>query len=97
VLKLVSELGADRAFDPETIQILIAAFDDAWKAVQASSVPFTSERYVELARQILAKSIIDDATHGQRDQHELTKSALLKLAQANLKGKTHIDPRNHSS
>jgi hypothetical protein len=84
-----------RAFDPETIQILIAAFDEAWKAVQASSVPFRSERYVDFARQILAKNIIDDATHGQRDQHELTQSALLKLAQANFASKTHLDPRNN--
>jgi hypothetical protein len=97
VLKLVSTLGADRVFDPETIQILVAAFDEAWKAVQASGAPFGSERYVELARQILGKSIIDDATHGDRDQHELTQSALLKLAQSNLIGKPHIDPRNNSN
>ena len=32
VLKLVSTLGSDRAFDPETIQILVDAFDEAWKS-----------------------------------------------------------------
>ena len=85
VLKLVSALGADRVFDPETIQILVDAFDDAWKTVQASSTPFASERSVEIARQILAKSIIEDATRGERDRHELAQSAILKLAQSNLK------------
>ena len=85
VLKLVSALGADRVFDPETIQILVGAFDEAWKTVQASATPFTSERSTETARQILAKSIIDDATHGERDPRALSQSALLKLAQSNPK------------
>jgi hypothetical protein len=85
VLRLVSALGADRVFDPETIQTLVDAFDEAWKAVQASGTPFVSERSVEIARQILAKSIIEDATRGKRDQHELSQSALVKLAQSNLK------------
>jgi len=85
VLRLVSALGADRVFDPETIQILVDAFDEAWKVVQASGTAFVSERSVEIARQILAKSIIEDATRGQRDQHELAQSALVNLAQSNLK------------
>jgi hypothetical protein len=90
MLRLVSTLGADRDFDPETIQVLVEAFDDAWKTVHASGAPFASERYVEIVREILAKSIIDDATRGQRDRHELSQSALLRLAQSNLKSK----PRN---
>ena len=85
MLRLVSALGADRVFDPETIQILVDAFDAAWKTVQASGTPFVSERSVEIARQILAKSIIEDATRGKRDQQELSQSALVKLAQSNLK------------
>jgi hypothetical protein len=79
VLKLVSTLRADRVFDPETIQILVGAFDEVWKTVQASGTHFASERHVEIARQIIAKSIIDDATSGKRDQHELAQSALVKF------------------
>jgi hypothetical protein len=85
VLRLVSELGAHRVFDPETIQILVDAFDDAWKGIQASGAILASERHVENARLILAKSIIDDATHGERDPYKLSQSALLKLAQSTLK------------
>ncbi len=79
MLKLVTTLGADRVFDPETIQILVGAFDEAWKTVQASGTYFVSERHVEIARQIMAKNIIDDATRGKRDQHELAQSALVKF------------------
>jgi hypothetical protein len=84
--QLVSTLGADKDFDP--IQILVVAFDDAWKVVQASGAPFASERYVEIARGILAKSTIDEATRGERDRHKLSQSAFPKLAQSNLKGKS---------
>jgi hypothetical protein len=97
VLKLVSTLGADRTFDPETIQILVAAFDEAWKTVHTSGAPFASERYVETARQVLAKSIIDEATRGERDSHALSRSALLRLAHSNLKSEPRIDPRNYSN
>ena len=79
MLKLVSTLGADRVFDPETIQILVGAFDEAWKTVQASATHFVSERHVEIARQIIAKSIIDDAARGKHDQHELAHTALVKF------------------
>ncbi len=85
MLKLVSKLGADRVFDPETIKILVDAFDEAWKTIQESAIPFASERSMEIARQILAKNIIDDATHGERNPHALSQSALLKLAQSNPK------------
>ena len=34
MLKLFSALGADRVFDPERIQVLVGAFDEAWKSVQ---------------------------------------------------------------
>jgi hypothetical protein len=95
VLKLVSTLGRDRAFDPETIEILVAALEEAWKAVPTSDASVGSERYVESAREILAQSIIDDATRGERGQHTLAHSALLKLAHSNLAGKPHIDPRNY--
>ena len=80
--KLVSALGADGVFDPETIHILVGAFDAAWEAVQTSGAP---TGYIEFVRQILAKSIIENAKHGERNQHLLTQSALLILAKTSLK------------
>jgi hypothetical protein len=85
VRKLVGALGADGVFDPETIHILVGAFDAAWEAVQTSGAPVASERYIEFVRQILAKNIIENAKHGERNQHLLTQSALLILAKTNLK------------
>jgi hypothetical protein len=92
--KLVSTLGADGVFDPETIEILVRAFEDAWKAVQTSGAPFAEERYVEIARQVLAKSIIGDARRGELDPQQLTQSALLVLAKSNLKNLRVISGKN---
>jgi hypothetical protein len=60
------------------MQILGAAFDKAWEAVQASGV-------VELVRAILAKHIIAAARDGERDHSRLRDGALLALAQSNLR------------
>ena len=49
---------ADGAFYPEEVQILVAAFDDAWSRLQSSHAPFAEEAYAPAAQEILAKHII---------------------------------------
>jgi hypothetical protein len=44
----------DQVFDAEDMQILSAAFDKAWEAVQASGVIYQQDK-IELVRAILAK------------------------------------------
>jgi hypothetical protein len=70
------------AFDPDEVHTLIAAFDKAWEAVQASGAVY-SEGKAEAARAILAKHIIAAATEGERDHARLRDGALLALAQSN--------------
>ena len=77
------------AFDPNEVHTLVAAFDKAWEAVQASGVIYT-EAKAEAARAILAKHIIAAAMHGERDHARLRDGALLALAQSNLR--TAPDP-----
>jgi hypothetical protein len=43
-------------FDPDEVEILVAAFDKAWETVQASGVVY-SEGKAEAARAILAKQL----------------------------------------
>jgi hypothetical protein len=75
---------ADGAFYPEEVEVLSAAFDDAWAGVQASQAPFAAEEYAPAAREILAKHIIMAAQRGERDRRRLTDSALLQLSQQKL-------------
>ena len=74
----------DRVFDAEDMQILGAAFDSAWEAIQASGVRYPEDK-VELVRAILAKHIIAAAKDGERDHSRLRDGALLALAQSNLR------------
>ena len=52
-------------FDPETIQVLSDALDDAWQRVQSSGVYLDGQ--ADMARAVLAKNIIDRASRGERD------------------------------
>jgi hypothetical protein len=49
------ERFADGVFFPEEVEILVAAFDDAWAKLQASRAPFPEEDYGLAAQEILAK------------------------------------------
>ena len=70
-------------FEPDEVVILLAAFDKAWEAVQASSIRYPADK-LESVRAILAKRIIAAAMDGERDLDRLRDSALLALAQSNL-------------
>ena len=54
-------------FEPDEVQILLAAFDKAWEAVQASSIRYPADK-LESVRAILAKRIIAAAMDGERDR-----------------------------
>jgi hypothetical protein len=70
---------ADEVFFPEEVEILVAAFDDAWTKLQASRAPFAENVYD--AREILAKHIIMSAQRGERNRRQLTDDALLHLSE----------------
>jgi len=74
-------LLANSSFDPEAIEILSGAFDDAWAQLKASSSDFTRPAYERGAREIVAKCIIENAQRGERDRRKLCESALKFLAQ----------------
>ena len=65
------------AFEPEMIQVLAAALDDAWRVYTASAV-FDGPPDAA-AREAIAKSIIGLAMEGERDRNRLVEAALLKL------------------
>jgi hypothetical protein len=76
---------ADGEFDPETIRILIQAFDDALQRAQTSKPPYLAEEYTEAGRIILAKHIITAAKAGERNPRRLADSALLHLSRQKLR------------
>jgi len=74
-------LLANTSFDPEAVEILSAAFDDAWEKIKQSGSTFARPAYERGAREILAKHIIEMAQRGERDRQQLCESAVKFLAQ----------------
>jgi hypothetical protein len=75
---------ADGTFDPEVMSILEDAFDDAWRRVQTSKAPYSTDEYAAAGRTILARYIIQSAKAGERDPRWLADSALLYLSRQKL-------------
>jgi hypothetical protein len=61
-------------FDPDAVDILVAAFDVAWQSIKASGAHL-SDKQIELTRPILAKYIVEQARRGERDQCRLRDGA----------------------
>ena len=73
------------AFDPETIAILRAAFDDA-----CASLP--SEQHTQSKRSTLAQRILKLASEGERDPERLRVFALMEVASPTMGSKAEASP-----
>ena len=77
----IGPLLAQSAFDPEFIETLVSAYEDAWRKVEQSGSAFASPRYRRAAQEIVAKRIIEMAQRGEHDPAHLSEYALKFLAQ----------------
>jgi hypothetical protein len=64
------------SFDPETLAILQAVFDDAWAELLATGSALVSEANRDLIRSAIAKRIVAAAQNGERDPATLKLAAL---------------------
>jgi hypothetical protein len=97
MLKLVTELEPEAVFDPDTLEILTAAFDAAWASVQASGITFLQANGgAERAREIIGRHIIEAAKNGERDRQRLCDEALLQFARSDLEGRHKRDVAPHA-
>ena len=77
IIPLPSPLHTD--FGPETVNILAAAFEDAWETIANSGSVFAKARYAGAAREIVARRIIDLAQHGEINRYHLRDDAVSYL------------------
>jgi hypothetical protein len=75
-------LLAKSSFDPEFIETLVAAYEEAWQTIEKSGSAFASPRYRRVAQEIIAKRIIDTAQRGEIERHRLADDAVTYLAQS---------------
>jgi hypothetical protein len=72
-------LLANSAFEPETIETLVSAFETAWQKVEVSGSKLASPGYQRAAQEIIAKRIIETAQQGERDPRLLADDAVAYL------------------
>ena len=75
----------EAAFDPESIQVLVSALDEAcldeaWRTIQQSGSQFARPAYSRVMREVISKRIIEMAQQGIRDQPTLVDDAVRFLA-----------------
>ncbi|MGB6540069.1 MAG: hypothetical protein WBF03_04235 [Xanthobacteraceae bacterium] len=73
---IVSFIRPGAGFDPETIDMLSRAFEDAWRRIEASNYPLARPGYATATREVIAKHIIDLAQSGEREPTKLSDSAI---------------------
>jgi hypothetical protein len=66
-------------FDPDTVDLLCGALDDAWQIVEANKATFKLDGQAEGARTALAKHIVEMAKNGERNRLRLIEGALTQL------------------
>jgi hypothetical protein len=75
-------LLAQSSFDPELIEKLVKAYEDAWQKIEKSGSTFASPRYRRVAKEIIAKRIIDMAQRGEVEPQHLADDAVNYLSQS---------------
>jgi len=75
-------LLSQSAFDPEFIETLVSAFEEAWQKIEQSGSAFASPRYRRAAQEIVAKRIIEMAQRGEREAALLADDAASYLARS---------------
>jgi hypothetical protein len=71
-LDTLAVIQPETALDPETIEVLAFAFDNAWDRLQKSGSRFARPGYSRAAREVVAKRIIEMAQLGMKDPQKLT-------------------------
>ena len=80
MVEICEFFNAQSAFDPEAIQTLASALEDAWRTVQKSGSRFARPAYARAIREVLAKRIIEVAQRGEKDKRKLAADAVKFLA-----------------
>jgi hypothetical protein len=68
------------SFDPEFVEKLAAAYEDAWKKIETSGSTFARPRYRRVAQEITARRIIDMAQRGEIETDKLADDVVNYLS-----------------
>ena len=80
MVEILKFIQPETAFDPESIQVLASALDDAWDRIQKSGSRFARPAYSHAMREVIAKRIIEMAQRGAKDPQTLADDAVRFIA-----------------
>ena len=86
-MRTIIPFAENRAFDPETVHLLAAAFENAWNSLTAKEDRFADPLKAAHSREVLAKRIITLAQRGERDSIRLCDDALAYLREQSAEGR----------
>ena len=75
-LDMLAFIQPETDFNPEIIEVLASAFENAWDRLQKSGSRFARPGYSRAAREVIAKRIIEMAQLGMKDPQKLTDDAV---------------------
>ena len=84
MIEILKYVQPKTVFDPEFIQVLASAFDDAWNRIEESGSRFARPGYSRAMREVMAKRIFEMAQQGVTDPQALAKDAV-RFVRANYK------------
>jgi hypothetical protein len=76
MIEILKYIQPKTVFDPECIQVLATAFDDAWYRIQEAGSRFARPGYARAMREVIAKRIIETAQRGVKDPSALADDAV---------------------
>ena len=76
MVEILKFVRPETAFDPESIQVLASALDEAWSRIERSGSQFARPAYSRATREVIAKRIIEIAQQGVKDQQMLVDDAV---------------------
>jgi hypothetical protein len=64
------------SFDPETLNLLAGAFEQAWRTIRSSGNQLARPGYANVMREVMAKHIFTLARRGERNAITLSDKAV---------------------
>src|SRR5215467_3856275 len=78
--EIVDLVRPQTVFDPESVILLVTAFNEAWERLRQSGSECARPAYARAMQEVVARRIIEMAQHGIRDPKELADKAVRFLA-----------------
>jgi hypothetical protein len=76
MIEPLDDVLAGTVFEPEIVQMLASAFEDAWERFEQSGSRFARPGYARAMREVIARRIVEMAQQGVTDPQALADDAI---------------------